>query len=90
MKLLRENKFRNFHSILQKVRKKSGYLSMDKAQDGSNTSGSILVLVMSVDSNANRIAPSFVVRKKAIDMTKIRTVGKDNLDPTFSGSTRSL
>ena len=63
---------------------------MDQTQDGGNTSGSIFVLVMVVDSNSNRIAPSFVVRKKAIDMTKIKTVGKDNLDSTFSGSTRSL
>ncbi|KAK8823590.1 hypothetical protein WA577_002509, partial [Blastocystis sp. JDR] len=30
------------------------------------------------------------VRKRKIDMTKIHTVGKDNLDSTFSGSTRSL
>lgn len=63
---------------------------MDKAQDGSNTSDLFLALIMSVDSSSTRIAPTFVVRKKAIDMTKIRTVGKDNLDSTFSGSTRSL
>lgn len=44
----------------------------------------------SVDSGSTANPPTFVVRKKAIDMTKIQTVGKDNLATTFSGSARNL
>ena len=33
---------------------------------------------------------SFPVRKRVIDMGQIKTVGKDNLDSTFSGNTHSL
>ena len=33
---------------------------------------------------------SFIVRKKAIDMGKIRTLGKDNIDSAFTGSARSV
>lgn len=32
---------------------------------------------------------SFAVRKQAIDMRKIHTVGRDIMDSTFTGDTRS-
>lgn len=32
----------------------------------------------------------FAVRKRAIDMSQIQTIGTDNLNTTFSGDTHSL
>lgn len=43
-----------------------------------------------VEDESHPIPVGLGVRKRKIDMTKIHTVGKDNLDSTFSGSTRSL
>ena len=34
--------------------------------------------------------PSLLVKRKAIDMTKIKTVARDNLESTFQGTTRNM
>ena len=34
--------------------------------------------------------PSLLVKRKAIDMTKIKTVARDNLETTFQGTTRNV
>ena len=61
-----------------------------KRKEGFKSAVLSFFLIQCVDDESHPIPVGLGLRKRKIDMTKIHTVGKDNLDSTFSGSTRSL
>lgn len=63
---------------------------MENGSDALTDCKSLQVSVYHIAISKSQAGVPFAVRKRAIDMSQIHTIGKDNLDTTFSGNTHSL